>query len=389
MRRVPMAKRPDARQRLEAGGCFFADMYGEPYMWESMPQAYAYEFAAEEVERLQEATRALHDVALAVVDYAATHESALASLGVPDNLAQAAMASWRRQDVALYQRMDLGLDPTDGQFKLLEYNGDTPTGVVEMNCYLDWLYDAIELDMLPPGADQFNEFRMELTEHFGNLAAGAPLYFAAARGLTEEENTVEFLRLCADDAGHDARFIFLDEIGVDAQHNFADQDQFVIENLFKLLPWEDIAIGPYAQAAQRTTTCRFFEPMWKMVWSNKAFLVLAWELFEGHEHLLPAFFEDDPRASTLKHYIRKPQWGREGQNMSIVRDGTVGESLGGEYADDRMIVQALIDLPSFDGRYPVFGSWVIAGKPAGILIREDAHPITSNLSNCLPHYVLP
>ena len=39
-----------------------------------------------------------------------------------------------------------------------------------------------------------------------------------------------------------------------------------------------------------------------------------------------------------------------------------------------------------DGNYPVIGSWVIGGEPAGIGIREDRNPVTTNLSRFVPHY---
>jgi glutathionylspermidine synthase len=43
-------------------------------------------------------------------------------------------------------------------------------------------------------------------------------------------------------------------------------------------------------------------------------------------------------------------------------------------------------VPEFDGRYPVIGAWVVGDEPAGIGIREDATPITTNASRFVPHY---
>ncbi|MEM7250051.1 MAG: glutathionylspermidine synthase family protein [Pseudomonadota bacterium] len=389
MRRVPIASRPEARQRLEAAGCHFAEMYGEPYMWETLPAPHAYELTGDDVDAIDAATRSLHDVALEVADRAATDEASLARLSIPAHYRDAVVQSWGRGDAALYQRMDLALDERDGQWKLLEYNADTPTGAVEMNCYLEWWLDGVEQGLLPRDCEHYNDFRLRLTEYLERLDVPGVFYFAAARGLVEEENTVEFLRRCADDGGIDTQFIYLDEIGTDDAHNLADRDQLVIENLFKLFPWEDIAEGPFANAMARNTSCQLFEPTWKMMWSNKAFLVLAWEMFPGHPHLLPAYFDDELSTSRSHDVIKKPQWGREGQNTAIVRAGAVETALGGEYADNRMIVQELIELLAFDQRYPVFGSWVIDHNPVGLLIREDANRITSNLSTCLPHYYLP
>jgi glutathionylspermidine synthase len=43
-------------------------------------------------------------------------------------------------------------------------------------------------------------------------------------------------------------------------------------------------------------------------------------------------------------------------------------------------------MPSFDGNYPVIGSWVIASQPAGIGIREDSTAITRDTSRFVPHF---
>jgi glutathionylspermidine synthase len=44
-------------------------------------------------------------------------------------------------------------------------------------------------------------------------------------------------------------------------------------------------------------------------------------------------------------------------------------------------------LPAFDGHYAAIGSWVVGGKSAGICVREDTSPITTNLSHFVPHYI--
>ena len=37
------------------------------------------------------------------------------------------------------------------------------------------------------------------------------------------------------------------------------------------------------------------EPIWKMMWSNKALLAILWEMFPGHPNLLEAYL-DGPRS---------------------------------------------------------------------------------------------
>lgn len=388
MQRIDIKKRENAKTRLEDSGCYFSSMYGEPYMWEMLDKPSAYVFTPEEVDAIKQATLEVHKIALAVAEYAATNEEAMDILAIPEHYRDLVAQSWLQSDETLYQRMDLCMGQ-DGNYKVFEYNGDTPTGVVEMNCYMNWWQDAMEQEIIPEGVGHFNDFRYHLTERLSKLGLeeGA-FHLAAARGLIEEENTVKFIQQCAHDIGIPTHFLYLDEIGVDAKHNLADDDSYIINNLFKLFPWEDISDGSFADDVRLNKTCRMFEPAWKMTWSNKAFLVLAWKLFPNHPNLVPAYFAEDKRVADLDKVIFKPQWGREGQNMTIVENGRVTESFGGDYADDRMIVQEYVPMPEFDGHFPILGSWLVNDQAAGVLIREDSSRITANMSTCVPHFIL-
>ena len=62
---------------------------------------------------------------------------------------------------------------------------------------------------------------------------------------------------------------------------------------------------------------------------------------------------------------------REGR--LVARDGPCGQ--------EGHVYQQLHTLPKFDDRYPVIGAWIVGAESAGICIREDTSPITSNLSN--------
>src|SRR5947199_4252718 len=83
----------------------------------------------------------------------------------------------------------------------------------------------------------------------------------------------------------------------------------------------------------------WIEPIWKMLWSNKALLAVLWEMNPGHPNLLPASFEP-PRDGS---YIRKPLLAREGANITVVKDGRVIAETGGDYGEEGFIYQALYD----------------------------------------------
>jgi glutathionylspermidine synthase len=134
---------------------------------------------------------------------------------------------------------------------------------------------------------------------------------------------------------------------------------------------------------------RWIEPPWKAVLSNKGILPLLWEMFPNHPNLLPAFFEDDPRAAELgTSYVRKPIYSREGANITLVSGGVSLDEQAGPYGAEGFVRQALSPLPNFSGFYPVVGSWLVNHEPCGLSIREDESPITGNSSRFLPHAIL-
>jgi glutathionylspermidine synthase len=135
---------------------------------------------------------------------------------------------------------------------------------------------------------------------------------------------------------------------------------------------------------------QWVEPPWKAILSNKGILPLLWAMFPRHPNLLPAYFDDDPAASALKtSYARKPLYSREGANVELLVDGRAVDSDTGPYGGEGFVRQGLAPLPQFNGNYAVLGSWIAAGEPCGLSVREDASPITKNTSRFLPHAIMP
>ena len=120
----------------------------------------------------------------------------------------------------------------------------------------------------------------------------------------------------------------------------------------------------------------------KTLLSNKGLLPILWELFPNHPNLLPCFESGEPLRG---NYVQKPKLGREGANVTVVRQGQGAEANGGEYGSEGFVYQALAPLADFDGNHPVLGLWIIHHEPAGLGIREDRRQIIGNLSRFVPH----
>ncbi len=363
MQRLTIAPRPDWRARVEALDFRFHTIDGKTY-WN---EAACYCFTAEQIDRLEAATAEIERICLMAVDRV-VRDRLYDRLGIPEPAHALIDASWRRFDRNLVGRFDLSWDGR-GEPKLLEYNADTPTALYEASVVQwDWL------ESTRPDADQFNSIHEKLVEAWGAYGLDDRIYFACVRDHAEDFGTTEYLRDTAVQAGLDTAFLFVDEIGWNGL-GFVDLDDRPILNLFKLYPWEWMIAEEFG-AHIGPSGLRVIEPPWKMILSNKAVLALLWEMFEGHPNLLPASF--DP-ARIAGPCVEKPFFGREGEGVVIHPGGVTAATPGHVY-------QAMAPLPAFDGNHAVIGSWVIASQPAGIGVREDDGPVTTNLSRFVPHF---
>jgi glutathionylspermidine synthase len=211
----------------------------------------------------------------------------------------------------------------------------------------------------------------------------SPLYFAAAEDVQAEDlMTVTYLRDTATEAGHDTASLLMKDLGWDADaRELVDQQGSAIKSLFKLYPWEWIVhenFGPHVLETYRNV--QWIEPIWKMLWSNKALLAVLWELYPNHPNLVPAYL-DSPRE--LSRYVKKPKMAREGANITYVGDTKI--ETGGDYGEEGFVYQALARVPVFEGNHAVIGSWVVDGVSCGMGIRESDGPISDNLSRFVPH----
>jgi glutathionylspermidine synthase len=388
MRRHTVTPRKDWQRSVERIGLTYHTLEdGSPYWDES---AY-WEFSAAEIDRLEAATAEIQRLALAAGDVI-LDRNLLSRMHIPEAAAAAIRETWQSEPPALYGRLDLAYDGR--QIKLLEYNADTPTALVEAAvAQWYWLEDRF------PKEDQFNSLHEKLIAKWKDLLpyVSQPVYFSHDGG-EEDAMTIAYLQDTAQQAGLKTEAIAIRMIGWEGPAaRFVDLHGNPMRTIFKLYPWEWLlkdSFGEHALATMDSTSAKpvqgkvqWIEPIWKMLWSNKALLAILWELNPNHELLLPAYL-DGPRS--LQNYVRKPLLGREGAGVTVFRnwawsEGAAVESSASPNAADSCVYQALASMAQADGRTAVLGSWLIDGEPAGIGIRESDGLITTNTSRFVPH----
>ena len=154
MRRIAIDPREDWQQKVESVGLTFHTLEnGDPYWDESA----AYEFSAAEIDTLEAAGNTMQEMCLAAAQHV-IDEKRYAELDIPEAAIEAIEWAWNNEPPALYGRFDLSWNGT-GSPKLLEYNADTPTSLLESAvCQWYWMEDKF------PGADQFNSIHERLIE---------------------------------------------------------------------------------------------------------------------------------------------------------------------------------------------------------------------------------
>ena len=379
MRRRLCVPRADWQARVEAEGLIWHSDSDGVYWDESA----CYSFTMAEIEAFEQQTEEVQSLYRAAGERIAADQRLLAQCGIPPAYHDAVRNTWQQQGPALdYGRFDFGYDG-HGPLKLFEFNCDTPTAMLE-TAVIQWTWQQ---DCFP-GADQFNSLHEALLARWhllrGQISGGRMWFTHFGDAAHEDTITTTYMRDLASAAGFATHGLLIDQIGIDTMGRIVDQDDQLITALFKLYPWEWLAAEEFgSKILARMGETIWLEPVWKMLWSNKAVLAVLWDMFPGHPNLLPASLD----ASRISgDYVSKPVLAREGANIEVVAGGQVIARSGGAYTRSQLVYQARYALRDFGGGYPVLGSWIVGGQAAGMGIREDGL-ITGNRARFVPHII--
>jgi glutathionylspermidine synthase len=126
MQRLPSTPRPNWQRPVEEQGLVFHTTdTGKPYWDESA----LYAFSASEIDTLEAAIYALDKLCLQAVKHIVSN-GRFEDFQVPPGFVPWLCRSWEEDEQTIYGRFDLLYDGT-GPPKLIEFNADTPTALLE------------------------------------------------------------------------------------------------------------------------------------------------------------------------------------------------------------------------------------------------------------------
>ncbi len=373
MRRIAAAPRAEWRKKVEQTGLSWNS--GEQFCWN---ESALYEFTAGDIETIKSATEELERMTLHAIRHVVENRL-YTRMGIPPAAAQLIESSWRAESPSIYGRFDLAFDGVNPP-KLLEYNADVPTSLVEAAVtQAQWLEEAF------PARAQFNSIRERLVAAWKDSAPYLPGRHVDFCSLdsAEDRATVKFMLETAREAGLTVSTFGMAEIGWNGS-TFVGPDERPLGVVFKLYPWDWMVREEFGKHLASAGVW-WIEPPWKMLLSNRGLLAALWDLYPRHPNLLHASL-DGP--SLMMRWVRKPTFGREGSGVTIHEPGRDIETPHDREAE-AFVCQDHAPLINFDGVFPVIGSWTAgheAGRvAAGIGVRESALPIATDASQFVPH----
>ncbi|MBR8462308.1 glutathionylspermidine synthase family protein [Campylobacter sp. faydin G-105] len=352
--------------------------------------------SSDEAEAYYRAVNELYDMYITaaqhIIDNNLFHE-----VGIPFNLVDLIKDSWENEvHWHLYGRFDLAGGLDGKPIKLIEFNADTPTAVFE-TAIIQWA--MLKFNKMDE-ASQFNDLYAGLVENFkrlivldGNTAEfdkfyeGWKILFSCVAGSIEDENTTKLLQSAASEAGFETDFAYINEIDF-SDENGVFKGDVNYEYLFKLVPWEDIAIQESTLALilkniVQNQKAIVLNPAYTLLFQSKGILKILWDLYPDHPLLLRTSYEPLNGVKCVK----KPVFGREGANVSIVeKDGSVSLKNSGEYDESRSVYQEFYEFNA-DISGAKYQAGVFFAYEGCALGYRKGGEIINNTSKFVGHYI--
>lgn len=367
------------------------------------------------LKEIKFATKRLGDIFVRIAEVVRLGSKELwRELGYPPETWKAISLSTDYKAITTIGRFDFAYTP-DG-LKMLEFNSDTPTSIVEAFYVNQEVCRYYQVKSVNEGT------QLDIQQAFADIIAyyqkkGHPtdnIVFCCDSEDEEDQGTTKYL---LTQSGLSGMYSPILQLAYDPNRErlvtrSADGEYRQVDVLYRLHALEMMAkdrttkgfpIGSKLLELVAKKKLMMINPPSGFIAQTKALQALIWNLYESNifftaeereviaAYCLPTYLENQFHGKSP--YVKKPFFGREGGAVSLYdADGVLEKAdFAKYYWDQPMVYQQKAELPAItvetlNGLYTgklLLGSFLIGGKPSAVIGRVD-NGITHDLSYFLP-----
>ena len=312
------------------------------------------------------------------------NNSLFEELDIDESLVELIKYSWRyERENHLYGRFDIsgGIDAKD--IKLIEFNADTPTMLLESS-----IVQAVMLKNTNYN-QQFNFITDSIVKKIKkmiNKDEFSRFLFSSVEGINEEIYTTKVLQKMANLAGITTSFAYFgdvyfeDNVVVDKWDNRYDL-------WFKLYPWEEICesnteLLEHLNKNISTFKTSIVNPAYTLLYQSKGMMKILYDLFPNSPYLL----KTSDKPLNIK-YVKKHMFGREGANIEILTPkGDILKSTLGDYGEYKCIYQEYVEFVKDEDNNHFQAGLFFSDEPCGLAFRVGSE-ILDDTSQFMGHCI--
>ncbi|HWR31252.1 MAG TPA: glutathionylspermidine synthase family protein [Negativicutes bacterium] len=401
-------RREELYGALRRDGIFTWDsMYGAEYALASVVP-----ISAELHGELKQASEALGGVFARTAEVVMqAGDELLAELGLPEATWGAVRASLPELLPTVIGRFDFAA--TSDGLKMLEFNAETPTDIVEAFYVNGKVCDYFGVRDPNAGlaAGLQQAFARAVQSYQAQGFATERIVFSSVDWHDEDAGTTRYL---LSQSGLQAEFVPLSALRVyeDRVQVWDGAAHTPVDLMYRLHPLEKLAEEqdsdgyPTGRRALELIACgklALINPAAALIAQSKAVQALIWNLHENGEffsadehasiqkYVLPTYFEN--RFASQAAYVTKPVYGREGGAVKVFGSDGILRAFDEEpnYWEQPVIYQQYAELPritveTLNGLYcgrMIFGAFLVDGQGSGVVARVGSR-ITGNMAYYQP-----
>lgn len=401
MKRVSVSPREDYVDKAHRSGVFAVERTlpnGEThYTWD---ETSAYLIERDEVDIILDSISDIVSMSYDAVDFLLDGD--FGTLGLPRPYFEFTRNSFDDQNPQLFTRYDFAY-LGNGEIKLVNIDADSPRNIMEASqAQRKWLWDKFETRARNHQITQLNSIQ-EITERAftqmknqSNSDVMSIVRGTDSRG--EDWITSSFIKGIAKKAGWTIRDTRIKDLKWDSKNMmWTDNAGLPILNIYKHFPWDMLLKQKINKdfIINHNRLNILFEPSWKTILSSRAMLPALWQLYPDSPILSPAFMEKDADLDS-NNIVTSTVLPSTSRNEMGLLKGHSFTSWGDPMKDlnkQKNLVYRKLEIPkrykdkNGGHRFAYLSIYTVAGKIAGLGMRETRMPLLGTHTTFRPHLV--